>query len=280
LATRFFAEFQVFPKAKNLKEIFAVETNEKNWQQIAKKNKIPVKSFRKNFLKQQKYNQDFFNFGKKIARFFKFLPGISGLAICNSVALQTSKKNSDIDFFIFCQNGKIWTARFFAVLFLQIFGWRRNKKKITKKICLSFFVVENFLDFKKISIKPKDPYLAFWILSLKPVFGKKILEKFWKKNINFVQKNLGFMPEIEEILQINCFEKKEKTFITKKFLEFIFFWLEKILKFFCYKRANKKRKLLKNSEGIIISDKILKFHDKDIRRKISKNIFFKNLKQS
>lgn len=173
--------------------------------------------------------------------FFRFLPGVRAVAVCNTVALGTADKNSDIDLFIITASGKLWTARIFCTLFCQILRIRRHHKKVAGRFCLSFFVTENFLDFEKIAIEPRDPYLAFWISSLIPIFGKEVFKKILEKNKNFVQNNGGigirfeneknmadFLKDVKdekdsqlssvakEIFQVSVTEKNEKIIPSKQ----------------------------------------------------------------
>lgn len=197
-------------------------------------------------------------FAKKYISFLRLMPYVRGLSICNTVSFFAADQKSDIDLFIIVKKGHIWTARFFITLMLQFLGVRRHGKKIAKRLCLSFFVDEENLDLSKIKLD-FDPFLAFWTSAQVPIFGKKIFEKFAEKNRNWVKKEVGIDLRFEKDL-----ENIPEPFSV--FLEKVFdIRFEKFIKNRLLRRTEKKVIKLKNKDGTIIKDGILKFHDIDKR---------------
>jgi hypothetical protein len=223
----------------------------------------PNINYEKSTIHQENWSRIYQEKAKSYLPFLRYLPGIRGVALCNSIALGTAKKNSDIDIFIVSAKHKIWTARIFATLFFQILGVRRHGKKKAGRFCLSFFVSEDALSFQNIALQPKDPYLAFWSASLLPVFGKKIFKTIAEKNKKFIKRNAGIIPRFEK--ELPTLQSGDSLFRTC--LEFIFRqWFEKIIKKTLLKRTIQKKSMLPDSSGIIISENILKFHNRDKRK--------------
>ncbi|TSC93099.1 MAG: hypothetical protein CEN89_262 [Candidatus Berkelbacteria bacterium Licking1014_7] len=86
-------------------------------------------------------------FAQKIGR----LPYVKMVALIGSMANGKANNNSDIDFFIQTAPKRIWTARFFILLWLLILGERPTSQNKAGKICLSWWA--DFDVFKKKRIK-------------------------------------------------------------------------------------------------------------------------------
>ncbi len=203
---------------------------------------------------------------------FQLSPFIKEVFICNNIAFWSANSDSDIDLFIITKNDKIWTARLLLSFFIHIFWLRRYSNKRKWRFCLSFWASEdwwNQLSTLQIE-KNNDPYLAIWTATLIPILNKQYTQHFQNNNkwiysywINFINKKLNKQSE--------CCLNKIITLINN-ILEILFYpkIIENILKKILIKRATNKQKYIKNLNWTIISDKYLKFHDKDIRRKIKK----------
>lgn len=77
-------------------------------------------------------------------RLFRFVPFVDFVLTAGSLAAGRLHEKSDFDVIVGVKQGRIFTARFFAVLFFELFGWRRSKldEKIeaSDKICMNHFV--------------------------------------------------------------------------------------------------------------------------------------------
>ena len=59
-----------------------------------------------------------------LVRFFKYLPFIKMIAICNSLAYSNTREESDIDLFIIAAHGRMWLVRFFTIALVKILHFR------------------------------------------------------------------------------------------------------------------------------------------------------------
>ncbi|NCF74884.1 MAG: hypothetical protein GWO87_00130 [Xanthomonadaceae bacterium] len=253
--------------------------NNKLINKIENKNGFYFLPGKKNIIKirNKRYKQSFYKFqkAKKASKIFSLLPFIKMIAIGNFMPSNNTKKESDLDFFIVTKKNRIWITRFFCVLISQLLGWRPTKKNKKDKICLSFFISEKNLDLRNIAIakeKINDIYLCYWIATLYPLYNKgKTYENFVSQN-SWIKK---YLPNFAKIIPIQQ-RKINPCFFSFIFLLLNFNFLEKIAKKIQLKiMPENLKKLAGKSDGVIINDDILKFHEND-RRKYYRNKFLNN----
>jgi hypothetical protein len=206
---------------------------------------------------------------KKYVKWMQILPFIRTVALCNSLSFYNAEKGSDIDLFIITENNRLYLARTFSWLFLQILGIRRHGTKVSGRFCLSFLISKDAMDIK--SIKNEDDiYLTFWTRLLRPLLGQQTYREFIQANMwlkdHFdyeIDQQKHIIPESKVLLNI------------QQILEFPFKgWsgniVENLLKKWQMSRSRKKAIRLENSDGIVIKDNMLKFHNVDMRKTYQK----------
>lgn len=208
---------------------------------------------------------------KKAFEKISFLPFLRSVFICNTIPYGIVDENSDIDVFVVIKKNRIWLTRLLITVFLSLYGLRRNNKKIKDKICLSFFVSDNFLNLNSIKITGFDIYLVYWIKNLLPIYDKDKL----KKSINranvwvdqyFKKTNYNFETSDLWIVEDSHFKNKIKiileSILKNKTGDFLEFCTKKIQKI----KMRKKYQKREEQTAVVISDNILKFHENDRRR--------------
>jgi hypothetical protein len=207
---------------------------------------------------------------KKAAEILSFIPFIKMIALCNDVAYFNAPKESDIDFFIVAKSGKIWTVRILSVMALFFFGIWRHKKKIKDRICLSFFVCDDNLDIETFSYE-NDILLKYWTPNHFPLFSReKTYQKFLESNQwikNDFPNYFKNIPSPKIRVQQKIFQILSEKLLNNNVGNVI----EKFFKAVQLQIMGKKAPWQKDKD-VIISDKILKFHEND-RRKYFKKIF-------
>ena len=116
-------------------------------------------------------------------RLFRFVPFVDFVLGGGSLATGKLHEESDFDVIIGVRQGRIFTARFFAVVFFGFLGWRRSKldhkEDSSDKICLNHFVTPR-------SYRLSPPYNDYWnqlYESLVPVIGNEsLISDFFKAN--------------------------------------------------------------------------------------------------
>jgi len=141
---------------------------------------------------------------RRAARLLSFVPFLKAVFLCNSVAAGTANKDSDIDFLIITSPGRIWLVRALANFLLRIVGWRTYGKKLANRVCLSFFVDENNLDFSNLRASEEDIHFAYWVHQTIPLFN---LNNLWSNFIKFNQWTVRYLPYIRN------WEKDEETIV-------------------------------------------------------------------
>lgn len=80
------------------------------------------------------------------------VPFLKMLGLNGSLVRGEDKKESDIDFLIIAKRGRLYTARFFAVMLAELTGYRRKGDKVAGRICLNCYLSDANLD-----ITPQNP---------------------------------------------------------------------------------------------------------------------------
>lgn len=224
-------------------------------------------------------------FWYKVQRFVPFLqmvPFLKLVAVCNTLAFDNPTKESDIDLFIVTRKGRIFVARTLATLLFSFLGIRRHGQKIAGQFCLSFYVTEEALNLRPIRFGSEDIYLPYWILMLKPLYGKEAFTAFLKENrwisTYFDNHYNKFDAQSGKLLKKNSFF----SFFGKIF-EFLLDgrfgdYLEKKISQIQQKRHQQKEKTLGQESSVIVSSTVLKFHNVDRRKEISA-LFQKRLQE-
>ncbi len=75
--------------------------------------------------------------------FLAAVPFVRALAVTGSVSFGRAHKTSDCDVLLIVKKGRVWTARLFSLLILELLDKRRDKKGKTDKICLNYFCAED-----------------------------------------------------------------------------------------------------------------------------------------
>jgi hypothetical protein len=124
-----------------------------------------------------------YKIAKNVAWWLRFVPFVRMIAVTGTLAMKNSEKNSDIDFFVVLEKGRLFTGRFLVTAMVHIFGKRRYGKKIKNRICLNYFITA-----KSLEIKRKDLFAANEYSFIYPLFGFDVFQKFCRANIEWINK--------------------------------------------------------------------------------------------
>jgi hypothetical protein len=152
---------------------------------------------------------------RRIARFIGGFPYVRGVFVSGSLSKHSMSADSDIDFFIVTQPGRLWLARTLLVLFKKIFLFNSHK----------YFCVNYFLDTEHLEIEEKNLFTATEIATLLPMYGRDSCEAFRRSN-GWVREFLPHFPPrpIGETPPCRCsFFKKTLEFLLASRL---FGWLD------------------------------------------------------
>ncbi len=211
-------------------------------------------------------------FWKKTRRFLplmRLVPFVRMAAVCNTLALNNPTRDSDIDLFIVVKDGRLFFTRTLITLLFSMLGVRRHGKKIAGRFCLSFYVTDGNLNLEGIRTDAEDIYLPFWLITLRPLYGAETYEKLLEQN-KWVQKYFPRPLEIGEFWPENKFFKLiagagEKLWRGKAGNR-----IEEWLASKQYRRHHRNIKKLGPESSVVVTDKMLKFHNIDRRKEFAR----------
>ncbi len=206
---------------------------------------------------------------RKVYRFLKFFrmaPFVKMIAVCNTLAYNNPAHGSDIDLFVVAKNGRLFTSRAILSILAHLLGVRRHGGKVAGRFCLSFFASENVMNLEPLCSKPYDIYMAYWAMSLAPVFGGETYAKFIAENI-WTKRYFpeGIIPKTGFLARQSLISRGIKYFFEQLLSGGFGDRIEKFLEKFMVSRAELKASNLPDRRGIVISPEMLKFHDNDVR---------------
>lgn len=220
---------------------------------------------------RQKISQKKINVARRVANVLSFIPTILFVGLSGSIASGNAAATDDIDFFIIVKKNKVWSSRFFILLFLEFLRVRRTKRDehVENKVCVNLLIDETQLAFFS---DRHDLYTAHEIAQIIPFINKKATyEKFLNKN----QWIKDFMPNTQSknIPKVKYRNETKLWYqIFTVFFDFMSFWLEPFVKMF------QKWNIAKTRTTETITDTFLAFHPFDYRQYIMR-LYFKKLKQ-
>lgn len=220
---------------------------------------------------------------KYVASYLRMSPFLKYVAVCNNLAFGNARKESDIDLLIVIEPGFLWESRFFVTMLVHLLGRRRYKNKIKDRICLSFFVTTDALDFQPLLLPGEDPYFNFWISQLRPLYDPDDYhQKIQEANAWVLEKMPNaFKKEQGPLLKNNFFTSLVQKMFSLIFLNSLFGRnLSQGLRAGQLKKmeGNKESSLHENNTKVIVNDQVLKFHEKD-RREEYRERFYQKLRK-
>lgn len=209
---------------------------------------------------------------RRAVRLISWIPFVRMVAICNTVAMAASNKESDIDFFIVTRVGRIWFVRFLTALALHFAGLRRHGRHIANRICLSFYAVDSALDLSVMCLPQGDVYLTYWPTQLVLLLNEEnTYEKFARANA-WVRMNLPNTNFDSAFGDLRCTPCARSARMIRRVGESILCGniggaLERACRFVQHikmKYALQGSRPVRNA--VIVSDTVLKFHEHDRRQ--------------
>jgi len=228
-----------------------------------------------------KWDEKYLSKTASYLKYLKWIPGVAMIWVWNSISMNASRESSDIDLYVVTSNSSMWFVRILLTLIFQILWVRKNEKKHSWRFCLSFFSTKKWMDFSSFAIE-NDIYLYFWIVYFKPILSyNHTYEDFIKINnswADFSEYNYIIEENKKSIIYHNSKNPlnppyQEEVDQKQKRTWFVITYINNLLKKIFLQRTIKTHEKLGKPFWVIINDDMLKFHNNDIRKKISKNIW-------
>lgn len=219
--------------------------------------------------KPWKWDSIYIKKAKKYIWYIKWIPWLRMIWVWNSTSMNYGTKESDIDLFIVTEKNRMRLVRILITLIFQILWIRKTNKKHAWRFCLSFFVTTDWLDFWNFALE-NDIYLYFWIIYFKPILDyNNTYDTFLEKNSKWAD-----LSQYQDIIKENkkcIYYKKDR----KKQQPYLLNSIDTVCKKLFFPKTLKHYEKLWKPYGVIIGDDILKFHNNDQRKHITKHIFRK-----
>jgi len=201
----------------------------------------------------------------------RFAPFLRAVFVCNTLARSYARPESDIDLFLVAAPGRIWLTRLCVTGLAALLRVRPTEEVSADRICLSFFVTEDALDLRPLAIED-DVYLAHWLQELCPVYDeagivrRSFVENGWLRGVlpetraqapsprRLVRAHLSALKHAFEKLIDAAFGDRLEGWAKRRQLA----WMPSALKAAAGTPAS----------DVVLSDTVLKFHDRDRRAEI------------
>jgi len=118
-----------------------------------------------------------FEIAEKVARWLRYIPFVRMIAVTGTLAMKNCEKDSDIDFFVVLEKGRIFTGRLFATAMVHFSGKRRYGKKIENRICLNYFTTTGSLEIQRQDLFAANEYSFIY-----PVFDSLVISTEAKRS--------------------------------------------------------------------------------------------------
>lgn len=117
---------------------------------------------------------------KRVAKWLQVIPFVRMVAVSGSLAINNTRKKSDIDLLVATEYRRIWLTRMLVTLFIHLMGARRYKKLTANRFCLNHYITDQslFISFK--SLYNAQTYAHLTLLYQSP--RNNIFPRFQKSN--------------------------------------------------------------------------------------------------
>ncbi len=109
---------------------------------------------------------------RRMARLINCFPFIRGVFVSGSLSKHCMRADSDIDFFLITEPGRLWLARTMLVCFKKVFLFNSHK----------YFCVNYFIDTEHLEIEEKNQFTATETATLLPMYGSDWYGSFCRAN--------------------------------------------------------------------------------------------------
>lgn len=197
-----------------------------------------------------------------VAKFFSYIPFVRLVGVCNSLAYNNARDESDIDLFVVTKSSGVWWARWFMLLILKFLYLRPGQGGVRNKICLSFFVDERHLNLELLQSEQPDVYLALWLATFYPLYDhSNWLGRLWQQNQwlkKYLSQTRPVTPSHERYFRSPCILKYPWEWLLQP-ITFLIAWIQVWL------LPETIKKMVNVDTRVRIESGILKFHTNDRR---------------
>lgn len=210
---------------------------------------------------------------QKIDHYFNWLavlPFVRQISVINSLALGTADSDSDIDFFVVTGPNRLYFVRSIIIVMFRVLRVYKTRVKIKDRFCFGFFVSQKKEDLHPLLLKPSDPYLVFWLASLRPILENVEYQNFMHENswLKTYFPNFDSKDRLGTIKEPSMFLKSAK-FLLEVLLLLPAAILEPILRWIHISHTFKLAENNTVTSTTVANAEMLKLHAYDVRSEIA-----------
>lgn len=123
-------------------------------------------------LKGNKEAVRFLKVAKVFSRFIACFPFVRGICLSGSLSKGYADSDSDIDYFIITEPGRLWITRTMLVFFKKVFLFNSHK----------YFCVNYFIDTDNLEIPDRNLFAATELLSIIPTYNTGLYDSLMQAN--------------------------------------------------------------------------------------------------
>jgi len=200
--------------------------------------------------KRAVWSADKWVYARRVAKLLKIIPTIKLIGITGGLTRFNARDADDIDFLIITAPKTLWVTRGFSTILLDLFRLRRRPSdtKLRNLICLNMFMGEDGL---MVPLKEQDLFTAHEVLLMTPLWER---DGAYRK---FLQANRWVRRFLPNAWDEKVKSQKSKVKSGKSYNSFSI--LEPVAQFIQLRYMNSRR----TTE--VISDKVIRFHPRDAR---------------
>ncbi|CAN5365220.1 hypothetical protein BH10BAC4_BH10BAC4_20010 [soil metagenome] len=109
---------------------------------------------------------------RRLSKLISFFPFVRSVMLSGSISKGYMDKNSDIDYFIVTETGRLWLVRGAMAIIRRCLLFNSHKY-----LCTNYFIDTNNLE-----IEQKNIFTAIEVATLKPMTGTSIVQQFQQAN--------------------------------------------------------------------------------------------------
>lgn len=206
---------------------------------------------------------------RRMARLIGGFPYIRGVFVSGSLSKHCMSPDSDLDFFLVTEPGRLWLARTLLVFFKKIFLLNSHK----------YFCVNYFVDTTHLEIEEKNLFTSTEIVTLLPMYGQEWYLAFcsanrwaWEQYPNFpLRPTEGAPPHSRPFLK-KVFERllngKMGNWLDARMMQLtVGFWRKKFKHFDegTFDLALKSRRYVSKHHPLHFQEKVLKVYERRVK---------------
>ena len=206
------------------------------------------------------------------ARLLSGVPFLKGIAVVNTLPIGAARRESDIDVLLVARAGRLYTMRFVAVAVATLCGFYRSRENVANQLCLSFSLTEKALDIMPLAKTGGDPHLQFWLANAHVISERdRVFDIFWRANATFLtplpNARLRRLPKpVRPPRVLAILRDAAERLLAGSFGDRVESWARNLqMRRFA---ANTQSRARRGGTDVVISDDVLKFHERDTREEI------------